>query len=416
MPKAPRARFALALLVLLNVLNYADRQLVSALGVPIERDLGLNHAELGLLYGYAFILVHTLAAIYLGTLADRFDRGRIIAGGLFVWSAATVASGFTRTFLALGAARVLVGVGEAALGPAALALLADLYPPQERAKIAGWFQGGIPVGVILAALVAAALEPAYGWRVCFFLLGGAGIVASLAMLTLRDAPRAVAVAARGSRELVGELAMTLRRSRALLWVVLGGTLLVYEHSARGLLIVWLQTERGFDLRTATLRAGTMSLVAGLLGSVLGGMLADRVESRFRGGRLRLLAWCQLLFGPAAWAMLRLDPRASPLAFHLTWFVAVAGTMMAYGPVLAEVQDLAPARIRSTALAFFLMVSNLLGAGLGPLATGAIGDRRSLTDGFLVSVIVGTASLPFLLAAARARRRETPGTGAAPTTG
>ncbi|MGE5234139.1 MAG: MFS transporter, partial [Acidobacteriota bacterium] len=206
-------------------------------------------------------------------------------------------------------------------------------------------------------------------------------------------------------ELLRELVATLRRSPALLWTVLGGTLLVYEHAARGLLIVWLQTERGFDLRTATLRAGTMSLVAGLLGAVLGGALADHVERRSSGGRLRLLAWSQLVFGPAAWAMLRLDPHANAIAFHVTWFVAVAGTMMAYGPVLAEIQDLAPARIRSTALAFFLMVSNLLGAGLGPLATGAIGDRRSLTDGFLVSVLVGTASLPLLLAAAHARRRE-----------
>ncbi|MGE5234363.1 MAG: MFS transporter, partial [Acidobacteriota bacterium] len=189
MPTVPRARLALALLVLLNVLNYADRQLIAALGVPIERDLGLNHAQLGLLYGYAFILVHTLAAVYLGTLADRFDRGRIIAAGLFVWSAATALSGFARSLVSLGAARVLVGVGEAALGPAALALLADLYPPQERARVAGWFQGGIPVGVILAALVAAALEPAYGWRVCFLVLGGVGIAASFAMLALRDTPR-----------------------------------------------------------------------------------------------------------------------------------------------------------------------------------------------------------------------------------
>ena len=405
MPTVPRARLALALLVLLNVLNYADRQLVSALGVPIERDLGLNHAQLGLLYGYAFILVHTLAAVYLGTLADRFDRGRIIAAGLFVWSAATALSGFARSLVSLGAARVLVGVGEAALGPAALALLADLYPPQERARVAGWFQGGIPVGVILAALVAAALEPAYGWRVCFLVLGGVGIAASFAMLALRDTPRSTELGGQRTAELLRELVATLRRSPALLWTVLGGTLLVYEHAARGLLIVWLQTERGFDLRTATLRAGTMSLVAGLLGAVLGGALADRVERRSRGGRLRLLAWGQLVFGPAAWAMLRLDPHANAVAFHVTWFVAVAGTMMAYGPVLAEVQDLAPARIRSTALAFFLMVSNLLGAGLGPLVTGAIGDRRSLTDGFLVSVVVGTASLPLLLVAARARRRE-----------
>lgn len=404
MPKSQRPQVALALLVLLNVLNYADRQLVSALGAPIEADLGLSHAQLGLLYGYAFILVHTLAAVYFGTLADRTDRGRIITAGLFLWSASTAASGFAGNLLSLGAARVLVGTGEAALGPAALSLLADLYPARERARVAGWFQAGIPIGVVLAALVAAAFGPRYGWRSCFLLLGGAGILASFAMLWLRDPPRPSDPGRPATTALLADLLRELRRSPALVWTVLGGTFLVYEHAARGLLIVWLQTERGFDLRAATLQAGFMSLVAGLLGSVLGGALADRVEARWRGGRLRLLAFAQLVFGPCAWAMLKLDPRAQAPWFYATWFVAVAGTMMAYGPVLAEVQDLAPRRIRSTSLAFFLMVSNLLGAGLGPLVTGTIGDHSTLTAGFLVSVVVGTASLPFLLQAARSRRR------------
>ena len=137
---SPRyAWLVLALLTLLNVVNFVDRQLVTSLQVPLkaETSLQLDDLRITLLAGYAFAVVYSIAGLYFGTIADRWNRPKLIAAGLLVWSAMTAASGLAQSFWQLAAARVLVAIGEATLTPSAIAMLGDAFPPRRRALASG---------------------------------------------------------------------------------------------------------------------------------------------------------------------------------------------------------------------------------------------------------------------------------------
>src|SRR5262245_58130900 len=180
----------LGFLTALNVMNFVDRQLITSFGQPITRDLGLELWEFGLLTGLVFILFYTAVGVFLGTLADRWRRPRLIAVGLFLWSALTAASGLAQNFWQMAAARVLVGVGEATLTPAAISMLSDVFRPRSRALASGVYYLGIPVGAGLSLILSGILGPLLGgWRECFYLLGGLGIPLALATWFLRDPER-----------------------------------------------------------------------------------------------------------------------------------------------------------------------------------------------------------------------------------
>src|ERR1044071_7065111 len=132
----------LGFLTLLNVMNFVDRQLITSFGEPITRDLGLEVWECGLLTGLVFVLFYTSVGVFLGALADRWPRPRLIAVGLLLWSALTAASGLAMNFWQMAAARVLVGVGEATLAPAAVSMLADVFRPKSRALASGVYYLG----------------------------------------------------------------------------------------------------------------------------------------------------------------------------------------------------------------------------------------------------------------------------------
>ena len=184
---APKASFYLGFLLLLNVFNFAHRQMPISLGYQIETGLGISHAQLGLLIGFAFIVVYSVAGMLFGTVADRWNRPRLIAIGLALWSASTVVSGLSQSFLQIAMLRLLVGTGAAVLTPTALGMLADVFRPEKRAFAAGVYYGGIPLGAGLSLIVVALLEPALGWRACFYVAGAAGVLMVPFMLLLLHA-------------------------------------------------------------------------------------------------------------------------------------------------------------------------------------------------------------------------------------
>jgi hypothetical protein len=185
-------------------------------------------------------------------------------------------------------------------------------------------------------------------------------------------------------------------------VLLGGSLLVYGSGAALHGITWLVQERGFPFARAAYLSGIVAVAAGFLGNLGGGVFADACARRFRNGRLWSLVAMTAFFTPVGFAFY-LMPVDSPL-FYVCWFFASAGTTAWFGPVFSTIQELSPDHTRSTAVAFALLVMNLLGVGPGPLVTGMIGDARSLTLGLLVSLgVVATAIVPFVLAARLAGR-------------
>ncbi|HET9041277.1 MAG TPA: MFS transporter [Gemmatimonadales bacterium] len=180
--------YALGLLALINLLNYIDRNVIFALFEPIKRDLALTDSQLGWL-GSAYIFVFSVAALPFGVLSDLRSRRAVIAGGVTVWSAFTFLSGLVNSFGQLFTCRALVGVGEAAFGPASSSLVADYFPQRGRAIAMGILSSGIALGGVLGLLLGGGLEAAYGWRVAFMTVGVPGFVCALMVSRLVDPTR-----------------------------------------------------------------------------------------------------------------------------------------------------------------------------------------------------------------------------------
>jgi MFS family permease len=408
-PLAGRGRSAwrlLAALTALNVLAYVDRQLVVTLAPLLMADLGLTRAEIGLLVGASFIVVFAGLNLVLGAAADRFSRPRLMAGGLAVWSVATALTGAARGFAPLVLMRAFVGVGEATLSPAALSMLGDRFPPQRLGLASSIFYAGIPLGFAASFLLAGWIGPWLGWRACFVVLGVAGAVAVGAVALAKDPGRRGAETS-ASRATVGELARSLRRvlveRPAVGLVSLAGALLAFMSSASQHTITWLVQERGFEYSRAAFESAGMVAVGGILGNVAVGALTDRGRRRHPAGRLVGMAVLAVLAVPVA-ALFYLASPASWL-FLPVWFLTQAWMLGWFGPVLAALDELAPAGRRATVLGFGLLAINLLGVATGPWVAGLIGDRANLTVGLLVALGVGASSVVPLLLAARLQGRD-----------
>ena len=401
----PRSAWVLlGMMTALNVLNFVDRQLIASLAPLLIADLGLSRSQIGLLVGFAFVVFYTVVGMVLGVAADRWSRRAIIAWGLGLWSVMTALSGAARSFLHLALPRVFVGVGEATLTPAALSMLGDAFPARRLGLATGIYYVGLPIGTALSLGVAGWAAPRFGWRVCFYAFGLIGLAAVALLFTVREpARRAEASRARiGAAPSVGSIVRDLRGALAghpaLGIVMLGGAGLAYGSAAALHGITWLVQERGFQFATAAYTAGLMSVTSGLLGNLAGGWGADWCARRWRGGRAWSLVLLTLFFAPFSTAFFLL-PASSPL-FYVCWFFSSASTVAYFGPVFSAVQELAPAHVRSSAVALGLLVLNIVGVGPGPWITGMIGDHASLTMGLLSSVGVSTLSVVAFAAAAR----------------
>ncbi|MEW5982900.1 MAG: MFS transporter [Acidobacteriota bacterium] len=393
----------LALMTGLNVLNFVDRQLIPSLAPLLMADLGLSRADIGLLVGYTFVFFYSLMGLVLGVAADRFPRRSLIAGGLALWSAMTALSGAARSFVHLAVPRVLVGVGEATLTPAALSMLGDAFPAKRLGLATGIYYAGLPAGTALSLAVAGWMAPRYGWRSCFFVLGVVGILAVALLFFVREPVRHGAAGAGAAahislKAILRDLLRALAERPAFGLVMIGGAGLVYASAAALHGVTWLVQERGFTFAEATYYSGFMAITSGLLGNLAGGWFADRCERRWSGGRLWSLVLLTLFFTPFSVAYFLLPPK-TPL-FFACWWVSYASTVAYFGPLFSVVQQLAPPRVRSSAVALCLLVTNLFGVGPGPWITGIIGDRANLTTGFLVGVGVALGSAVIFAVAAR----------------
>ncbi len=398
-----KAWILLCFLMFLNLLNFLDRQLVSTLGAPISRDLDMTNAELGLLVGFAFSFFYTCVGVFMGTIADRWHRPHLVAVGLTLWSAMTAVSGVARNFLHLFSARLFVGIGEATLTPAAISMLSDVFKPKDRALASGVYYAGIPLGAAASMLVAGEITGTlgYSWRVNFYVLGILGVVLAFAVWRLTDPQRGAQeenpVLTRGTpkkrstREIFAELAEALRNSPALVLTLVAGIILIFGQGALNFLPKWIMVERGFSQAELGRIGAAVIGAGGMLGAVLGGKLSDICHRLWKGGRLYFLAIGQIVVTPFFIAFLFLPPEG--FLFYFCWFVGSASITLLFGPVFASVQDLVPARIRSTIIAFLIFCINLLGTATGSYATGVIADRAGLSQGMIIITLCGLLACP-----------------------
>ncbi|HYV34699.1 MAG TPA: MFS transporter [Gemmataceae bacterium] len=410
---APRSAWLLlAFLTLINVVNFVDRQLITSLQIPLrdDPDLHLTDVQNQLLAGYAFSAVYSLAGLALGTLADRRHRPRLIALGLLVWSAMTAASGLAYNFWQLGLARIFVAVGEATLTPAAIAMLCDVFPPKRRALATGLYYLGIPLGASLSLIIANLLWPIpwVGWRGCFFILGLIGLMLVAVLLVIRDpqrggteaptdTPPQPATSVAPANRLI-EMFQALAGSPALVLTMLGGIVINIGVGTTWLEASWLNAERGFTKQGAPIFLGVALLLGGSAGNFIGGWLGDRMQHRWRGGRLLALIVLQCALTPFAVAFRFLPGDLRVPLFVCCVFTSMLVTFM-YGPVLATIQELTPLRLRATMIAFLLIGLNILGASLGSvLAAWLAGRLGSYTWGIFITAQASLLAMPLFWAA------------------
>lgn len=400
----------LLFLTALNILNFVDRMLIASLAPLLIKELGLSRAQIGLLSGFGFVFFYTFVGLFLGMAADRFRRLPLIAAGVGLWSAMTALSGAARSFIALAIPRIFVGIGEATLTPAAISMLADSFPPRRLGLAVGVYYAGIPLGLATALISSSIIAPRYGWRFSFYVLGVIGIIATGLLFLFREPVRKHAATVKerpALRDIARDLLRALVERKSLVLALVGGSLLCYGSGAALLGVTWLVEERGFAYSDAAFRAGIVAVIAGFLGNVAGGAFGDFCERRFKAGRLWSLVIMTAVMAIPAWLFYSIAP-GTPW-WYACWLVTSAGTTAWFGPLFSSYQELAPSHTRSTMVAFALLVLNLLGVGPGPLVTGMIGDRRNLTQGLLISVVITLfAVVPFALAArSESARAEQP---------
>lgn len=417
-PRPAVAWYATGVLTVAYTLAYVDRQILSMLVGPIKADLGLSDTQVGLLQGFAFAVFYTLVGIPLGRLADRTDRRRLIAWGIFLWSLATAVCGFARTYLQLFAARVGVGVGEAALSPAAYSLIADSFPPAQRGRALGVYSMGVYLGIGLAAIVGGAVIGALasrpplalplvgevgGWRAAFLIVGLPGLLVALWVRSLPEPARRDTGPQHG--ESLSAVVQFVRAHGALFAGHFAGfALLALSFNAMAFwLAPYLERVHGLAPAEFGTTLGVILAVGGAAGILSGGVLADRLRRR---GVADAELWPGVLSAIAIWPMGLLTTQASSGSAALAWFAAfMFASSFPFAAAAASLQALAPNRLRGQVSALYLFVVNLAGVGLGTFLAGfvtdfAFGDEARVGDS--LSWIVGVAApcAALLLNAAR----------------
>jgi predicted MFS family arabinose efflux permease len=378
-PGGQSIRLTLWILLTVYVFNFIDRQIVNILAEPIARDLELSDTQIGLMTGLAFALFYTVLGIPIARLADRpsTSRPRLIALALAVWSAMTALCGLAQNFAQLLLARIGVGVGEAGCTPPAHSLISDLVPPEKRASALAFYSLGIPIGTLLGMIIGGKLADLMSWREAFLIVGLPGVgLALVVWFVLKDPRRTdAALALRGQSQQaalpLGEAVREVMQSRAYLLLLCAGSAAAFlAYGKTTWTTIFFQRTHDLTPGQVGLWFGLISGIGGMLGTFLGGYLADRFGARNRRHVLSAPAIGMALAVPLAIAAYHAP--TWPLALVLL-FVPTVMNSLYYGPCYSAAQGLVPLRARAIAAACLLFVQNLIGLGLGPLFFGMLSD-------------------------------------------
>ena len=369
------AAFALFILFVINTLNFFDRQLLGALGEPVRKEFHLSDTSLGLL-GTVFTLMYALVGLPLGRLSDRWLRTRLVALGTVFWSLLTAASGMAQNYSQLFVSRLGVGVGEAACAPAGQSLIGDLFPPRQRARAMGVFMLGLPAGLCLAYVSAGAIGAAWGWRAAFLFACVPGIVFGLLALRIPEPVRGAldsALAAPGA-VLVRSPYARLLKLPTMWWIILSGIFHNFNmYAINAFQTPFLQRFHEMSLREASNVSAISVGAVGAIGLLAGGWLADKVAAKRKNGRLLVAACCMALAAPCIFLALN-QPKGATVPFMALMMVGTMTMYVYYATVYAAIQDVVAPGLRGTAVAIYFCAMYILGASLGPVATGILSDH------------------------------------------
>ncbi|CAN5300233.1 MFS transporter [soil metagenome] len=384
----------LAMLILVYTLNFLDRQILGILAKPIKEEFGLTDGQFGLMSGAAFALLYTTLAIPIAWLADRFSRVWIMTTALTLWSGFTALCGFAGGFSALFLARMGVGIGEAGGVAPAYSMLADYFPKHQRARALAAYAFGIPLGTAAGTLVGGLLAVHYGWRAAFIVVGILGVMlAPIFRLVVRDPRRGGADMAADDTTTVQAPAAPLREVIKVLAAKPSFWLLAFGAASSSVcgygVALWLPSffmrSLGLTLRETAWYYSGIAFFGGLMGIWLGGAVADRLGARSKAAYPLTPAVAFLISVPCFLLAMNSGPLVgglggqmggggAGLALAFVIFLIPTGLNLAWlGPITAAIQHLAPAPMRTTASALFLLINNLLGIAVGAYYFGLVSD-------------------------------------------
>lgn len=369
----------LAMLILAYTFNFLDRQILGILAGSIKVELKLSDTQIGLMGGVAFAALYATLGVPLAWLADRVSRTWIMTVALTVWSGFTMACGFAGGFWSLFLSRVGVGVGEAGGIAPAYSLISDYFPKSQRARALAVYSFGIPLGTALGVLFGGLIAAYVNWRFAFIAVGAAGVLlAPIFRWVVKDPvrggmdvePGAPPIAPPKAPAFGAVLATVMPKPS--FWLLSFGAACssICGYGVAFWLPTFFQRSFGLSLPERAMFYSALSLFGGVAGIWLGGVLADRFGSKNKAAYALAPAICFLIALPCF--LLAMNIHSMVLAFLL--FLIPTGLNLAWlGPVIAAVQQLAPASMRTTTSALFLLINNLLGLAVGLWFFGYVSD-------------------------------------------
>ncbi|PZU50195.1 MAG: MFS transporter [Sphingomonas sp.] len=383
-------RYALWVLLIIYILNFLDRQIVTILAEPIKQELGLKDWQLGMMTGLAFAIFYTVLGIPIARYAERGNRPFIISAAVAVWSLFTILCGFAQNFWQLVLARVGVGIGEAGCTPPAHSLISDYVEREKRASALAFYSLGTPIGALLGMALGGLIADAWGWRTAFLVAGAPGLLMAIVAGTTLVEPRKQLSADLAARQKSGpsfkEALAEIRGKRTFWLIAFGVSIKAFIGYGSGVFIApfffrnhgeqLTQIAAGYGLGLAGFLGLTLGIVVGLTGAVgiwAGGQLADRYGAKDLRHYMGIPAVSTLLGIPVYITALFVE--SAVLALVLMAIPPILNGLW-YGPAYAAIQGLVRPETRATATAILLFIVNLIGLGMGPLVVGAVSDLLS----------------------------------------
>jgi len=365
----------LAVLALINFVNFADRQVLNPLVPLLRQHFAVSDAQLGSLQ-MVLLVVLALASIPSGYLADRFNEPKIIATGVIFWSFAAIASGLAPTFSLLILARSFVGVGEAAYAPAAQSLISDSFSRENRALAQSIFASGMILGGVSGLALGGIMGERHGWQHAFMIVGVLGLIPGLSALKLKEPPR------RPRSEVVG-LGQLLRVPAFIAMIAAGICITFSSVSFVTWGIDYATNYKNFSIKEAALSLAIIALLSSVLGALSGGFFADRLQKHCVYGRVLVIACAFIVAAPFLLLAIQSEEKWVVL---LAFFVSMYFMSWYHGPTTAIIHDLTPQRAHATAIGVYMFATQLIGA-LGPLFIGRISDLSDLQIGLQAAAAV-----------------------------
>ena len=400
---APRtvARFSLTLLLCINLFNFIDRYILAAVEPSIRATFFAPNDPNAMWWsgtlGTAFVVSYMLSAPALGWLADRFSRWLIVGVAVIVWSIASAASGLASTIAALFIARILVGIGEGAYGPAAPPIISDLFPAATRGTMLAIFFAAVPVGSALGYVLGGLINVHLGWRWAFYVVSPPGLLLGLLCFFRKDPRSQVSNGERRDRPSLAnylQMVVGLMKIPSYVYNVFAQTVMAF---ALGGIAYWMPAYLQFRHQppSATAIFGGVTAVAGLSSTLAGGFLADRLRARFRGSDFVVPGVGMLIGFPLLAIMLYAPfPYAWAFLFGALFFI-----FLNCGPANAAIANVSSPAVRAMAFGLSIFVLHALGDAIAPPLVGLVAGHTNLNVAFLaLSAAMSISGLLWLIGA------------------